>query len=456
MLLRNLIYILQLNLYETKKFLRFAYTHLTWWKLEKRAALVWTNKVRLIYSVTAFLLAVVAIFSFWKFWLGSLAIVSLEIVMLPFFVSLANILIGPLDKYLKNKLIARAKDILRKYDDVVVIGIAGSYGKTSTREIMATILEEKFRTFKLTENINTDVGIADFIVKNPGFLRNNKIFIVEMGAYQIGDIKNICELVRPEYAILTGVNESHLERFSSLENIIQAKFELPQETRNMSVLNLDDENIRKNYSRFNLKNISMVSQDEIGNIESQKNFSGLKFEIAGVNFKTKLLAKHNVSLILLAAKIAKELGMTMEEVASAVEKIEYIPHRIEPIYNSQTNVWVIDDSYNGNFAGIMCGLEVLALSTGRKLVLTPGLVELGKKTKEVHNRIGRLYAKNKIDLVMLVKSPAAPHIIAGMEGEGFRNYQVFNSTEAAHAALPQIIRNGDTIIFQNDLPDNYF
>ena len=145
MLLRNLIYILQLNLYETKKFLRFAYTHLTWWKLEKRAALVWTNKVRLIYSVTAFLLAVVAIFSFWKFWLGSLAIVSLEIVMLPFFVSLANILIGPLDKYLKNKLIARAKDILRKYDDVVVIGIAGSYGKTSTREIMATILEEKFR-----------------------------------------------------------------------------------------------------------------------------------------------------------------------------------------------------------------------------------------------------------------------------------------------------------------------
>ena len=258
MLLRNLIYILQLNLYETKKFLRFAYTHLTWWKLEKRAALVWTNKVRLIYSVTAFLLAVVAIFSFWKFWLGSLAIVSLEIVMLPFFVSLANILIGPLDKYLKNKLIARAKDILRKYDDVVVIGIAGSYGKTSTREIMATILEEKFRTFKLTENINTDVGIADFIVKNPGFLRNNKIFIVEMGAYQIGDIKNICELVRPEYAILTGVNESHLERFSSLENIIQAKFELPQETRNMSVLNLDDENIRKNYSRFNLKNISMI------------------------------------------------------------------------------------------------------------------------------------------------------------------------------------------------------
>ena len=335
MFLRNLIYILQLNLYENKSFLRFSYTHPTWWKLEKRATLVWTIKASLIYALSVFFLIVVLALSFWRFGYVGFFVIFLEFVLLPLIISLTNLIMYPLDKYFKKRLIVRAKRVLQKFKEVTVIGIAGSYGKTSTREILATILGTRFNVFKLEENINTEVGIADFIVKNPNFLEGKDIFIVEAGAYKRGDIKDICDLVHPEYSILTGINESHKERFGSFENIIQAKFELPLFTEKMSVLNLDNERVKKNYKRFNIRNVAEITKDEVKNVRILENFSGISFEIDGINFQTKLLAKHNISLILAAKKIAETLGMEVKEITSAVSKIEYIPHRLEPIYNKR-------------------------------------------------------------------------------------------------------------------------
>jgi UDP-N-acetylmuramoyl-tripeptide--D-alanyl-D-alanine ligase len=308
---------------------------------------------------------------------------------------------------------------------------------------------------KLSENINTDIGIADFILKNSKMFLENEIFIVEMGAYKKGEIKKLCDLVEPDYAILTGINESHLERFGSLENIISAKFELPQEAKKTVVLNFDDENILKNYARFKLKEFIGTSKSEAKNVRILDNYSGLEFELEGAMFRTKLLAQHNIALILLASRVAQKLGMTTIEISHGVGKIEYVPHRLEPIYNEMTKVWVIDDSYNGNFDGIASGLEVLKRAAGRRIVLTPGLVELGEKSVEVHEKIGQLYAQSGIDLILLIKSPNSGYITKGLEEKGFKNYRVYSSSQEAHADLSNVVKSGDTIIFQNDLPDNY-
>jgi UDP-N-acetylmuramoyl-tripeptide--D-alanyl-D-alanine ligase len=457
MIIRNLIYILQSELYDARKFLQFAYSHSQWWKLEKRSKLIWTKKAQLMYILTVLtLLAILGLFvAFFGAW-GLLSLIIL-IPLIPVIIAAILWSIEPIDHFLKDRLFKKAQNFLRENrKNLTVIGITGSYGKTSTREILSSILAEKFRVIKLSENINTDIGIADFILKNSRKFLGQEIFIVEMGAYKKGEIKKLCDLVAPDYAILTGINESHLERFGSLENIISAKFELPQETKKTAVLNFDDENILKNYERFKLKKFIGASKSEAKNIKSLDNFSGLEFELDGTMFRTKLLALHNITLILLASRVAQKLGMTMSEISRGVGKIEYVPHRLEPIYNEMTKVWVIDDSYNGNFNGIVSGLEVLKRAQARKIVLTPGLVELGGEMQKVHEKIGRLYAEEGGDLVLLIKSRTSGYIIKGLKEKGFGNYKQYESSKEAHADLSNVVKSGDTIIFQNDLPDNYF
>jgi UDP-N-acetylmuramoyl-tripeptide--D-alanyl-D-alanine ligase len=457
MIIRNLIYILQTELYDGRKFLQFAYSHFSWWKLEKRARLVWTKKARLIYVLTALILLAIFLLSIGIFGVGGILSFVVMIPLVPIIIVIVLWIIEPMDHFLKNRLFQKAQKFLRENrKKLIVIGITGSYGKTSTREILSSILSEKFRVIKLSENINTDIGIADFILKNPKQFRENEIFIVEMGAYKRGEIKKLCELVEPDYAILTGINESHLERFGSLENIISAKFELPEASKKTVVLNFDDENVLKNYARFKLKDFQGVSKSEAKNIRNLDNFSGLEFELDGAMFRTKLLAQHSIALILLASRVAQKLGMTNLEISRGVGKLEHVPHRLEPIYNELTKVWVIDDSYNGNYAGIVSGIEVLRRAAGRKIVLTPGLVELGEKSAEVHEKISCLYADAGIDLVLLIKSPNSGYITKGLEEKGFKNYRVYSSSQAAHADLANVVKSGDTIIFQNDLPDNYF
>lgn len=457
MIIRNLIYILQAELYDGRKFLQFVYSHFWWWKLEKRAHLVWTKKARLIYVLTVLMLLAIFFLSMGLFSAFGLLSVVILIPLAPIVISIALWIVEPIDHFLKRRLFKKAQKFLRENrKNLTVIGITGSYGKTSTREILSSILKEKFRVIKLSENINTDIGIADFILKNRKQFRENEIFIVEMGAYKRGEIKKLCELVSPDYAILTGINESHLERFGSLENIISAKFELPEASKKTAALNFDDENVLQNYARFKPKDFQGVSKNDVRNIRVLDNFSGLEFELDGVKFRTKLIAPHNITLILLAARVAQKLGMTMLEISRGVGKIEYVPHRLEPIYNEMTKVWVIDDSYNGNYAGIVSGIEVLKRVPGRKIVLTPGLVELGEKSTEMHIKIGHLYADSGVDLVLLIKSPNSGYITKGLEEKGFKNYKVYESSQAAHADLSNVVKSGDTIIFQNDLPDNYF
>jgi UDP-N-acetylmuramoyl-tripeptide--D-alanyl-D-alanine ligase len=454
MILKNLIYILQSENYDYARFLKFAYTHPLWWKLEKRQQIVWTVKASVLWIITVILFwsaLIVPIFIFTLHWLF---ILPIFIIILPILLCVALFVMMPCDIILKNKRRSTAKRIIMQ-SDLITIGITGSYGKTSTKEILTTILAEKYTVLKTPENINTDIGIADFIIKNKDNLKKYDVFVIEMGAHHIGEIATICHMVQPQYSILTGINQSHIERFGSIEKIIQTKFELPQNTSTLSLLNVDDTIIKQNIPHFPLKNTFTVSCAEAHAICAKENFGGWTFLWNDMPFHTILLADHNITLILLCLHLAQKLSLSCEEMQRGVSKIKHIPHRLQPIYNATTDIMVIDDSYNGNINGIRSGIAVLGRASGRKVVLTPGLVELGSYAKTVHNTIGDLYAKN-VDLVLLIKNTATQYVIDSLQKNGFTNYKIYPTTQAAHDDLQNILRRGDTIIFQNDLTDNYF
>ena len=454
MLIKKLLYIFQLENYEIGRFLRFAYSHWRWHELERRGSLVWTGKAKLLSFLSISLFILTLIFAFKIYGLGATFIIPALILFLPLIVAISSLIIKPIEIYLKQKKIGKAKSTLDKYrKHLVIIAIGGSYGKTSTKEILFRILSVKYQVFKFDGNINTDIGIAQAIIEREDDISRAEVLIVEMGAFRRGDLHKICYFIQPDYSILTGINEAHLERFGTLENIIEAKFELAVATKKITVLNYDDDNIKKNVNNFRIGEVIGVTNKGI-KIKEKDNFEGLLFQIDERWFETKLLAKHSVDLILACIEIAKILQISLNEIFVAVSQLEYTSHRLELIRSN--GVFIIDDSYNGNIKGFESGIEVLSRAKGRKIVLTAGLVEQGGQKKELHIKIGRLYARNMVDLVMLIRNSVSGNIIEGMKVGGANNCRIYESASEAHADLTNILEPGDTIIFLNDWSDNYY
>ncbi|MBU0647851.1 UDP-N-acetylmuramoyl-tripeptide--D-alanyl-D-alanine ligase [Patescibacteria group bacterium] len=451
MLIRNLLYILQSEGYDPRRFLRYTYGHLAWWKLEGRQKLEWTGKIVVLYVVTWILVIglILMLIKYWG-WVGLFCIIIL-LSVLPCLIVLSLLVVTPVDWILKKIIVGRAKELL-KQKNMIKIGITGSYGKTSMKEILGAVLQEKFKVLKTPENINTDIGVARFITKN---LRDEEVLIVEMGAYSKGDIINLCELVNPDYSLLTGIAQAHLDRFGSMENIIEAKFELPKRTRKLSLINLDNEIIKSNHQKIDLKNYRGISKKIFSNVQILDNFAGVEFEFDNQKFRCALLAEHNLSLISLAFELARELGLDDEQMKRGLLMMKPVTHRLQPIYNEKADVMILDDNYNANIYGVESALEVLARAKGRKIVITPGpLVEVGDMTEELNNKVGKMYA-SKVDLVMLIKSSVSKYVLEGMNDEGFDEYKLYDSTLEAHEDLKKILKKGDTILFQNDLADIY-
>jgi UDP-N-acetylmuramoyl-tripeptide--D-alanyl-D-alanine ligase len=425
-----------------------------WWRLEKRQQIVWTMKARAIWIGSTLIFWGIASVYWFLFGKAGMIIVPVLVIALPVIIGLSLIVILPIDTVMKRRKIGAAEKIILS-SGVMVVGIAGSYGKTSTKEILVTMLERKFEVIKTPGNVNTDIGIANFVIENESVFKKEAVFVVEMGAYKKGEIETICKMIHPTHSILTGINESHLERFGSLENIITGKFELPQNTTTMSMLNFDDENIKKNYSRFAITKGVGISKQSAKNIIAKDRFEGLEFEWDGKKFETKLLGEHNITLILLCASIAKALSVSLEDIVAGVKNLQPVEHRLQPTYNPHTDIMVIDDSYNGNFNGIVSGIQVLSRASGRKIILTPGLVELGSEMESIHMKIAELYANNA-DLVLLIRSKMTECIEKGLKKHRFTQYKMYETTEEAHNDLRNVLGRGDTIIFQNDLTDNYF
>lgn len=475
------LYLFQLENYRIRRYLAFLLRHYPWRApAATRKNLVWTLKAMYLFALGSFLQAFLAYAissAAQVLWSIPVTITNLIGLILfaalffffPFFLIAAMILYHPFDCFFKHRIIRKAQKKMRNFPNLIIIGITGSYGKTTMKEAIAAILSQKFQVLKTPENINTPLGISRLILEK--LTANTEILIAEMGAYERGDIRALCDIAQPNIAILTGINEAHLERFGSLENTIAAKFEIVDATKpdGIILLNADDNRVMKEYKAHIEKRKAFfyssenhpMAQTKISETNFFEDGSGIGFELStGSNalgyIKAPFLGEYIAGIIGGATLIARELGMSREEIRRGIASLSPIPHRLQAIKKSG-NILVIDDSYNGNPDGAKEAIRTLCRFKGRRTVyITPGLVEMGMASGAVHREIGRHLAK-AADRVVLIKNSVTPFITEGLRENGFPEEHIiwFDTAPEAYKKMPEIIKSGDVVLFQNDWPENY-
>lgn len=468
------IKLLQLENYELKRFFRAVMRRYVS-RNSARVDVTWTMKLYLV-TVIAFLLQVfvaweVSLLLFSNMFATGVMVVILFIALsYLFFVfaGVATILIRPFDRIAKRFIIWRAVQKMKR-TDVNVVGITGSYGKTTMKEVVSKLLREQCNVLKTAENKNTPLGIARTILQD--LTEDTDVFVVEMGAYTRGDIRTLCEIAQPQISILTGINEAHLQRFGSLKNTIAAKFEIVEHAASDAtiILNADDDRVMKHKDEFIAGSQEVVYYSAKNNKHSpyrtvEKTFhtdgSGISFELMKGSerlgtFKVPFLADYIIGNIIAALLVGESIGISPEETRSGISKLKPAPHRLE-VRRGNMGVTVIDDSYNGNPDGAHAAIETLKkFHNRRKIYVTPGLVEMGDRASSVHKEIGRALA-NAADLVVLVRTSATEDIQSGLAQENFDGgVVVVDSMEAAQGYLSAHLEKGDVVLFQNDWPENY-
>ena len=384
----------------------------------------------------------------------------------PLLIIVANILLTPVQYAINARYLSAAKKRLRQYAPTV-IGITGSYGKTSTKYFLHTILSERYEALKTPQSFNTLMGVCRVI--NDELQPQHQVFIVEMGAYQRGSIQKLAHFVRPQIGILTAIGPQHLERFQTLENIEAAKYELIASLpiSGVAVFNNDDPRCRKLADRTEARKVWRYGLDSaqpglhLWAQEICQSPQGLTFTLADnqgnrAQAHTVLLGRHNVLNLLGASCVALEMGMSLAEVARAIAKIQPAPHRLQ-LLQGAGGVTVIDDSYNANPIGAAEALEALReFKTGRRVLVTPGMVELGVMEAE-QNEVFGARAAQVCDYVLLVGPRQTQAILRGLVREHFprERIRVVKDLAEATTELQGLVQAGDVVLFENDLPDLY-
>ena len=311
-------------------------------------------------------------------------------ILTPLIISSIVLLFQPLTVVMRYKTLFQAKKKRKNLKDLIVIGITGSYGKSSTKEFLYTILSSKLKGVKRTpENKNSEMGISTFILNE--LTENDKYFICEMGAYNKGGIKLLCDIANPQIGILTGINNQHLSTFGSQENIVKTKFELIEYVKDFSIVNSDNYLI-KNHKGTNSYKYSYLEKQDIY-AENLKTFKDhIEFNVCLKTgekefFKVNVLGGHNVSNLLGAIFVAHKLGMSLPEIKKGAEKI--IPNQSGMFLKKN----YIDATYSSNANGVIAHLNFLSLWKGRKVIVMPCLIELQKESKRIHREIGKKIAE---------------------------------------------------------------
>lgn len=384
--------------------------------------------------------------------------------LLDMVVIISIIINKPIEKLVYLSYKNKAMKKLDSMNDLKVIGITGSYGKTSSKNILSDILNIKYNALPSPKNFNTPYGLI--ITINNYLDKFDDIFIAEMGAYKIGEIKQLCNLVKPKYGILTKIGKAHIEIFGSQENIIKGKFELIESLPKdgIGVLNADDE-LQVNYKLKNNCKILWIGIDKedtdvhASNIKTSS--KGTTFDVTfkgdknKYSFTTKLLGYNNIYNILSSLALAKEFGLSVNQMQKAVLGVKAVEHRLE--LRRAGNITYIDDSYNSNPVGSKMALDVLKSMPNLKIVMTPGMVELGRESYELNKEFGK-HMKGTCDIAILIGEKITKPIKDGLDEVNFdkKNIYVVKSTNEAFALLKKLTYGKEAYcLIENDLPDIY-
>lgn len=380
------------------------------------------------------------------------------------FALVANWLLKPVEANINRKYYQDAERILRGMPDLKIIGVTGSYGKTSTKHYLNRILSEKYDVMMTPGSFNTTMGVIRTVRE---YLKPyNEVFIVEMGAKQLGDIKEICDLVHPEIGIVTAVGEQHLESFKTIENVQRTKFELIDSlpTDGLAVVNNDFPFVA-NRKVDNVKCIR-YAVSECGPAEYiaediRYSAHGTSFTVVTptgekFGFSTHLVGECNVSNLLAAIIVALRLEVPIEKIRYAVNDIQQVEHRLN-MKRTPGGVTIIDDAFNSNPTGSKMALDVLKMMTGgRRIIVTPGMIELGERQEELNAKFGE-YIAGAADIAIIVGHYNREAIISGIKSTDTTSLDVHavNSFSEAQQLLATTLKPGDTILYENDLPDTF-
>ena len=378
----------------------------------------------------------------------------------------ANLLLWPVEEAFRRYYLADARRVLRRHGPTV-LAVAGSYGKTSTKEFLATILAARFSVLKAPGSYNTPMGLSRVI--REGLQPTHELFVTELGDYVPGDIRFLCDLVSPRIGVLTTIGPEHLERFKTMENVARAKEELVEAlpADGVAVVNQDDPSVRAIGDRAAARGLRVIRYGlrepgaTVRATDVRTTREGLRFTVTAdgrgeAEFQVGVLGRHNVANVLAATAAALELGMPLSEVAAAARSIVPVEHRLQPIQGAG-GVLVIDDAFNSNPKGAAEALDVLGeLEGGKKVLVTPGMIELAEREEAENRELGRK-AADVCDDVILVGPERAQPILAGLRERGFptQRTHVVRDLDEATARLHGMIGPGDVVLFENDLPDQY-
>lgn len=375
----------------------------------------------------------------------------------------AVFLLKPVEKHINNKYINDARRILRSMPDLKVVGITGSYGKTSTKHYLYRILSEHFETLMTPGSYNTTMGVVRTVreMMKP----YTEVFIAEMGAKQPGDIKEIADLVLPQISVVTAVGPQHLETFKSIDRVADTKFEIVDAlpAGGVAIVNNDFPEIAKRQIREDIdverygRNAPWHFSDVVYHRDGTTfTLHGPELPAEGLALKTRLVGECNVSNLAAAVIVALKLGVPVDKIKFAVEQIDQVEHRLS-LKRTPAGITIIDDAFNSNPHGSTMALEVLkAMDGGKRILVTPGMVELGEKQFELNKEFGRL-AATSADVVIIVNELNREAITEGLAEGGMPQegiHPVANFKEA-QALLQGMMQRGDTVLYENDLPDTF-
>ena len=431
---------------------------------QTKKPLVYTPRVKRLYiTITIFYIIVGYIttilwynelnLSFYCFYIG------LIIYLNYLFIYLCNVINKPIEKLVFNHYKNMAKSKLESMNYLKKIAITGSYGKTSTKNFVNEILNVKYNSFATPASFNTMNGLMISI--NNKLDKFTDIFVAEMGASRTGEIVEKTKFIRPQYGILTIIGSAHLESFGSQENIQKGKFELIDNLPDdgVAILNMDD----KYQTSYDIKSKCKKIWVSYENKKADVYASDIKMSSKGTSFKchfknesitleTKLLGIHNIYNILQSAALAYELGLSLEQIQTGVKRIKSVEHRLE--LKKMGDITIIDDAYNSNPVGSSRALEVLELMDGKKIIVTPGMIELASKQYELNMEFGRHIAK-VCDEVILIGEEQTKPILDGLKKEKYNESKIhiLNDVKKAFPLMRKLADKNTYVLLENDLPD---
>lgn len=375
-------------------------------------------------------------------------------------VTVSLLIMKPIEKAISSYYVRDAKKILRSQRDMKIIGVTGSYGKTSTKFILGRILSEKYNTLITPENYNTPMGVV--ITVRTKMRPQTEVFVCEMGAKRKGDIAEICDIADPDLGIITSIGPQHLDTFGNIETVVSTKFELADRVKkNGGTVYLNSDNTYINAKKGDYRSVTYGTGNADCTAEDiTYSPEGLKFKIkkgdTEFSVTSKLLGTHNALNIAAASALALDMGLTPEEITYAVSKLKPIEHRLElkPYINGAT---LIDDAYNSNPEGCLEAVRVLGSFDGmKKIIVTPGLVELGEREYECNRALGAEAAKY-CDVIILVGKKRSVPLADGVRSQNFDESCLYtvSSFKEAMGVFGKLCDGNTVILFENDLPDNY-